>query len=610
MTKRVLAIILIPVLFDGLCLSCSLRPEQTVKTLFTLIKSRTSGIHFKNQVDYSEEFNVYTYRNFYNGAGVGIGDINNDNLLDIYFCGNMVSNKLYLNKGNFEFEDITDKAAVSCGGTWSTGVSMADINGDGWLDLYVCKSGKPGGERRYNELFINNGDLTFTERSKEWGLDMAGLSVQAVFFDYDRDGDLDCYLLTNSIKSVGNFDIVKDQRQIPDSQGGGNKLLRNTGSRFEDVSEAAGIYVSKIGFGLGVTIGDVTNDGWQDIYVSNDFFERDYLYINQKNGTFREVLEEKIKSVSMGSMGADLADINNDGYPDLFVTEMLPQSNARLKTKITFENWNRHILEQENGYFYQYPRNVLQLNNMDATFSEIGRLAGVESTDWSWGALMFDMDNDGLKDIFVANGIYKDLLDQDYVNFMADPQTIRSILSKEKDVIKKMVDVIPSSPISNFAFQNQNGLRFENKATEWGLGEPGFSNGSAYGDLDNDGDLDLVINNVNSEVSIYRNESSQINPQNHYLKFILHGEDANTFGFGTKITLESGNDKFYLEQMPMRGFQSSVDHRPNFGIGTRSLIDRAIIQWPNGEVDEIDSLLANQMIFLEQRKKYRPHKER
>ena len=466
MIQRTLACILNAVVLSGMLVSCSLKQTETGKSMFTPILPSSSGINFRNQVDYSEEFNVYTYRNFYNGAGVGIGDINNDNLPDLYFCGNMVGNKLYLNTGDFTFKDITGHADVSCGGSWSTGVSMADVNGDGWLDLYVCKSGKPGGPNRHNELFINNGDLTFTESSKEWGLDMEGLSVQAVFFDYDRDGDLDCYLLTNSIKSVGNFDIVKDQRKIADAQGGGNKLLRNTGSRFEDVSSSAGIYISRIGFGLGVTIGDINNDGWLDIYVSNDFFERDYLYINQKDGTFREVLEEKIKSLSMGSMGADFADINNDGYPDLFVTEMLPVTNARLKTKITFEGWNRQALELENGYYFQYPRNVLQLNNTDGTFSEVGRLSGVESTDWSWGALMFDMDNDGLKDIFVANGIYKDLLDQDYVNFMADPQTIRSILSKEKNIIKKMVDIIPSNPISNFAFKNMGGLKFENPGSD------------------------------------------------------------------------------------------------------------------------------------------------
>jgi hypothetical protein len=589
--------------------SCSEKSPANPGALFTFMTPRQTGVRFNNKVDYSEQFNVYTYRNFYNGAGVGIGDVNNDNLVDIYLCGNMVGNKLYLNKGNFQFEDITERAGVSCGQSWSTGVTMADVNGDGWLDIHVCKSGAPGGEFRYNQLFINNGDMTFSEKSHEWGIDVAGLSVQAAFFDYDHDGDLDCYLLTNSIRSVGNFDLLKDQRQIPDAQGGGNKLFRNTGSKFEDVSSAAGIYVSRIGFGLGVTIGDINADGWEDIYVSNDFFERDYLYVNKGNGTFNEVLEQKIKSLSMGSMGADLADINNDAYPDLFVTEMLPANNARLKTKITFENWNRHVLELDNGYFYQYPRNVLQLNNRDGSFSEVGRLAGVESTDWSWGALIFDMDNDGLKDIFVANGIYKDLLDQDYVNYMADPQTIRTILSKENGVIKKMVDIIPSNPIPNFAFQNTGNLQFKDKSAEWALDQPGFSNGSSYGDLDNDGDLDLVINNLNGDVAIYRNESRQLRPENHYLKFLLKGRGTNKFGFGTRITLESDGEKMYMEQMPARGFQSSVDHRPNFGIGKRQLIDRAIVQWPDGTVDSLLSVLPDQTIELTQGEKTYVYKQ-
>lgn len=596
--KFLISLFLIHLLFP----SCSSKKESNLKSLYELVSSKESGIHFKNQIDYSEEFNVYTYRNFYNGAGVGVGDINNDNLIDIYICGNKVGNKLYLNRGNFKFEDITDKSGASCGLSWSTGISMVDINGDGWLDLYVSKSGSPGGERRKNELFINNGDMTFTESSKKWGLDIEGLSIQAVFFDYDRDNDLDCYLLTNSIKSVGNYDIVKDQRRVPDIQRGGNKLLRNTGFNFEDVSMEAGIYTSRIGFGLGVIIGDINKDDWQDIYVSNDFFEKDYLYINQMDGTFKESLETFIKSISMGSMGADLADINNDGYPDLFVTEMLPQSNERLKTKITYENWNRQVLEQQNGYYFQYPRNVLQLNNSNNTFSEIGRFAGVESTDWSWGALMFDMDNDGLKDIFVANGIFKDLLDQDYVNFMADPQTIRSILSKDRSVLKKMVDIIPSTPLSNFAFRNLGGLRFKNIAESWGLGEPGFSSGTAYADFDNDGDLDIVINNVNSELSLFRNRASEIYPENHYLKFILQGLDKNQFAFGTKITLNTSRDKFYLEQMPIRGFQSSVDHRPNFGLGNQKVINQVLIQWPNGVTQTLDSVKADQTILLKQPK--------
>ena len=413
--------------------------------LFTLLPSSATGISFSNDVQYTEELNVYTFRNFYNGGGVGIGDINNDGLPDIFFCGNLKSNKLYLNKGNFKFEDITDKAGLNSEGVWSTGVTFADVNGDGLLDIYVCKSGDFKGKNRSNALYINNGfspspsgegrgEVTFTDRAKEYGLDNMGLSTHAVFFDYDHDGDLDCYLLNNSFRSVGNYDLVKDQRKIPDTLGG-NKLYRNDNNHFTDVTAQAGIYSSKIGFGLGVTIADVNKDGWQDIYVSNDFFERDYLYINNKNGTFTESLENSIRELSMNSMGADIADINNDGYPDIYVTDMLPETEARVKTKTNFENWDKYQSNLKNGYYHQFVRNVLQLNQGPANnagnkqgeinFSEIGRLAGVQATDWSWGALITDLNNDGQKDIFVANAIFKDLTDQDYIQYTANPDEVR-----------------------------------------------------------------------------------------------------------------------------------------------------------------------------------------
>jgi hypothetical protein len=543
---------------------------------------------------------MYTYRNFYNGAGVAIGDINNDGLSDIYFCGNMEGNKLYLNKGNFQFEDITEKAGVSCGVIWSTGISMVDVNADGWLDLYVCKSGKPEGSNRFNELFINNHDLTFSEKSKEYGLAVVGLSTHAVFFDYDEDNDLDCYLLTNSIKSVGNYDLIRDQRQISDPQGGGNKLFRNDGFHFTDVTTKAGIFSSKIGFGLGVSISDLNQDGWMDVYVSNDFFERDYLYINNRDGTFKEDAEHEFKSLSMGSMGADIADINNDGYPDIFVTEMLPRTNERIKTKVSFENWNRQQLSLEAGYHYQFPRNVLQLNNGDGSFSEIGRLAEVEATDWSWGALIFDMDNDGLKDIYVSNGIYKDLLDQDYINYMADPQTVRQLFSKDKNVIMKMVDIIPSQPISNLAFQNSGGLRFTNQTVDWGLEHPGFSNGSAYGDLDNDGDLDLVVNNLNMAPFLYRNNSRELYPGNHFLEIILKGKESNLNSIGAKISLISGDQILYAEQNPIKGFMSSVDSKIHFGVGRLEEIDEVKIEWPTGGVTKMSKVKTNQIVtFVE-----------
>ena len=586
-------------------MSCDVaQKEEPPITLFKLLSSEESGIDFVNQLDYTEELNTYTFKNFYNGGGVGLGDFNNDGFLDVFFSGNLVTNKLYLNKGKepsgkaaFHFEDITERSGLNIPGVWTTGVSLVDINADGLLDIYLCKSGPPTDFRRYNELFINNGDLTFTEKAKEYGLDFQGLSVHAAFFDFDKDGDLDCYLLNNSIRSVGGYDLRKDQRNIPDPMGG-NKLLRNDKGKFYDISDKAGIYRSAIGFGLGVTIGDINKDGWSDIYVSNDFFEKDYLYINNQDGTFSEVIEKYMREISLGSMGADMADINNDGLPEIFVTEMLPESDERLKTTSQFENWDKYKRSVEMGYYHQFSRNVLQLNNGDGSFSEIARLAGVHATDWSWGALIFDMDNDGLKDIFVANGIYKDLLDQDYVNFAANPEIVRRIMQREKNVIKGLIDSIPSNKISNYAFQNTNNLKFVNKAQSWGLDLPSYSNGSAYGDLDNDGDLDLVLNNVNMPAFVYENRSKELYPANSSLTFSLSGENGNSKAIGTKITLKVKDQKFYQELSPMRGFMSTVDYKIHFGLGEILSVDSAIIEWPHGKVTVLTDIKANQHIVL------------
>jgi hypothetical protein len=581
----------------------SILPQQ----LFTSLPPEATGIDFENNLEYTEAFNPYTYRNFYNGGGVAIGDVNNDGLADLYFCGNMRPNKLYLNQGNFQFEDITRKAGVACEGVWSSGVSMADVNGDGWLDIYVCKSGSPDGKNRNNELFINNGDLTFTEQSAEWGVDDLGLSTHAVFFDYDKDGDLDCYLLNNSIRSVGGYDIRKDQRKERDPQGG-NKLYRNElirpdgqgAATFTDVSEEAGIYGSMIGFGLGVTVGDVDRDGWQDIYVSNDFFERDYLYINQQDGTFKEVLEERMREISLSSMGADMADINNDGAPEIFVTDMLPGEEARLKTKTVFENWDKYQLNVKNGYFHQFSRNALQLNHGDGVFSEIGRMANVYATDWSWGALIVDLDNDGWKDIFVANGIYKDLTDQDYINFYSDPNTVRAIMEKKEGVIETLIDQIPSEAVPNYVFRNNGDLTFSNTAEEWGMGTPSFSNGSAYGDLDNDGDMDLVTNNVNMPPFLYRNETSHFHPERHFLQFQLRGSKKNTSAFGTQITVYSNDLEYYHEHIPMKGFQSSVDPLVHIGLGDIKQVDSVVVLWPDSKKTVLQNPQLDQVISLSQ----------
>lgn len=577
-------------------LSCSDKKEKE-KALFEKIDPSISGITFSNDLTFSNEFNIYTYRNFYNGGGVGLADFNNDGLLDIFLTANQKSNKLYLNKGDFQFEDVTEKAGVKGKSNWSTGVALADINADGWMDIYVCNSGNVKGDNRENELFINNQDGTFSEKGKEFGVADSGLSTHGVFFDYDMDGDLDLYILNNSYQAIGSFNLRKSEREKRDPQGG-DKLLRNDNGIFKDVSQQAGIYGSVIGFGLGVTAGDVNKDGWPDLYVSNDFFERDYLYLNNQNGTFSEVLTRQIRSISGASMGADMADINNDTWPDLFVTEMLPATNARLKTVTTFEDWNRYQFGVENSYHHQFTRNMLQLNNGDGTFSEIGRFAGVEATDWSWGALIFDFDNDSWRDLFVSNGIYQDLTNQDFLQYASNESFIKSVLENKTVDYKKLTEIIPSNPVSNFAFLNTGGLRFKNATKDLGLFEPGFSNGSAYGDLDNDGDLDLVVNNVNSVSFLYRNKSREINPDNKYLTLQLKGSGLNTNAVGSRVNVYSGNRKYYAELFPNRGFQSSVDPRIHFGLGKIEIADSVIIDWPDGKISKLSSIKTNQMVTI------------
>lgn len=575
--------------------SCSERETK----LFEKLSPSKTGISFANNLSFKKDFNIFTYRNYYNGGGVGLGDINNDGLLDVYFTSNLNENKLYLNKGNFQFEDITTKAGVAGEKSWSTGVSLADINADGFLDIYVSNSGDIKGDNKQNELFINNGDLTFTEMAKEYGLDDKGYSTHAAFFDFDKDGDLDCYLLNNSYK--GGFRITsigKDQRPVRDEVGG-DKLFLNDNGRYIDISEEAGIYGSVIGFGLGVTVGDANNDGWMDIYVSNDFFERDYLYINNQDGTFSESLEKMIKSISAASMGADMADINNDGLSEIFVTDMLPQSDERIKTVTTFDSWDRHQNIKTSGYWNQYTRNTLQLNNGNSTFSEIGRLTGVEATDWSWGALMFDFQNDGNKDIFVANGIYQDLTDQDFLQYVTQDEVIQQIASPGSVDFQKLIDLIPSVPISNYAFLNNGNLDFNDMTLDLGLDEPSFSNGSAYGDLDNDGDYDLVVNNVNMESFIYMNNTDKLYPFNNYLKVKLIGDKSNLNAVGSSVTVFVGDNKYYLEQMPIRGFQSTVDNNLIFGLGENNIIDSVVVRWDDGKITKKNLIEANKTINIE-----------
>ena len=570
--------------------------KDTPITLFTLLDNSETGITFRNDVPYTEEFNTYTYRNFYNGGGVALGDINNDGLVDIYFTGNLGDNKLYLNKGNWVFEDITEKAGVACSGVWSTGVTMVDINGDGLLDIYVCKAGPPGGAGRHNELFINQGDLTFKESAAEYGLDITGLSIHAAFFDYDGDGDLDCYILSNSLRSVGGFDFIEGQRNFSDYEG--DKLLRNDDGVFVDLTEEAQIYSSKIGYGLGVTLGDFNGDHWPDIFISNDFFEKDYLYINQGNGTFKEVSDDAFPSISMGSMGADAADLNNDLLSDIFVTEMLPRDHIRRRSKNVYETWDKYQEAFRKGYHHQYSRNSLHRNIGSNTFLDISRFAGVADTEWSWASLAQDYDNDGLKDLFVSNGIFKDILDKDYLNYSANETMIRSMIERKEQVLTMLIDSMPSVPVMNCMFKNIGNMQFEMVSKDWGLNQLSFSNGSAYADLDNDGDLDLVVNNVNMPAFVYRNNLDTA--LNRSIRFKLEGEGMNRFAIGAKIIIKYNGNQAMVENYPSRGFQSSVEPILHFGTGSSMEVDSVIVIWPDRKVTTLTHLKTNKTYSVNQ----------
>ena len=554
-----------------------------------------TGISFNNLLSYTEDFNPYTYRNFFNGGGVALGDINNDGLIDIYFTGNIVDNALYLNKGNWKFDDITDFAGVSCKDNWSTGATFVDINQDGLLDLYVTKSGKPGGENRHNELFINNGDLTFKESSSEYGLDIEGLSVHAAFFDYDGDLDLDAYVLNNSIRSVGSYDLIEGQRNIPSQDG--NQLLENRNNKFENVSSDKGIFSSNIGFGLGITLSDFNGDLWPDLFISNDFFEKDYLYLNNNGDGFSEESLTYFDALSMGSMGADAADMDNDLIPDLIVTEMLPETLSRQKNKQVYESYDKFTLAGSKGYHKQYPRNALQ-RNLGNTFYEVGRQLGLSATEWSWAALLFDMDNDGYKDVYISNGIYKDLLDRDYLNYYANDEQISQILREGKEVITDLIDLMPSKAVTNSVFRNNGDFTFSDKRLGWGLNQPSFSNGSAYGDLDNDGDLDLVVSNVNSEAFIFENHSEVEN--HHFLSVILRDNGPNKFAIGAKaIAYLTDGNKIMIEQFPSRGFQSSVPYRLHFGLGKVNSLDSLEIYWPDRKRSVIRDIQIDQILEID-----------
>jgi hypothetical protein len=584
--------ILLGLLISILLVSC----KHTKPKLFSLLDKGDTGIDFRNILQEDSDMNVMNYSYFYNGGGVAIGDINNDGLQDILFTGNMVKNRLYLNKGNLKFEDITAASGIADNQGWCTGATMVDINGDGNLDIYICRSADVDPDRRKNLLLINNGNLTFTERAAEFGLDDSGYSTQASFFDYDKDGDLDMFLINHSLQEYSTGAQENPELRTQKNPNFANKLYQNNKGRFKNVSDGAGITSNVLTFGLGLAVSDVNLDGWLDIYVSNDFNEPDYLFINNRNGTFTDELSKRIDQISMYSMGSDFADFNNDGLTDLITLDMLAEDNVTQKMHSGSENFDKMQFLFKKGFFNQFSRNMLQKNNGDGTFSEIGQFAGVSNTDWSWAALFSDFDNDGYKDLFISNGYVKDYTDMDFLKYTVD-QTIRVKQGGNQAVVTDYIKQMPTIEIPNYIFKNNGQGSFDKCTSEWGLDQNGVSAGAAYADLDNDGDMDLVVNNTNAFAGIYKNNNESLSKSN-YIRLHLKGTAANPFAIGARISVFSGGHLSYQEQMPVRGFQSSVDPILNFGLGKRSRIDSMVIVWPDDRRQVLKNVKVNQLLTV------------
>ncbi len=582
---------------SALLLVSSCRPgDQTPEQpLFSLVPVERSGLDFVNEIIEQEAFNVLEYEYFYNGGGVAVGDINNDGLPDLYFTANMGPDRLFLNKGNLQFEDITGSTGIVENPNWTTGVTMADVNGDGFLDIYVCRSGKVSEERRRNALYINNGDLTFTDRAAEYGIDDPSYSTHATFFDYDRDGDLDLFLLNHSIERYFRFNVyfMKQQRDPL----AGDKLYRNDNGRFVNVSEEAGIIGNPLGFGLSAIVSDINKDGWLDLYVANDYVEDDYLYINNRDGTFREEVRSWFAHTSYSSMGSDIGDFNNDGLPDILTLDMLAEDNLRQKLLKGPEDFRFYENMRLNGYHEQYMRNMLQLNNGNGSFSEIGQLAGIATTDWSWAALFADFDRDGFKDILVTNGYMRDYTNMDFLEFtlkeafMEAQQTGKSLSAHE------LVQHMPTSPLRNYIYRNNGHLQFEDKSVAWGLDHSGLSNGAVFADLDRDGDLDIVVNNINAAAYLYEN-LADVQLDTRFLQIRLEGPAGDRFGIGSKVQVTGPNgEQFYREMVPSRGYLSAVEPELFFGVGDLDSVEVTVV-WTDQSVQHLEAVPTNQFLTL------------
>ncbi|MBT8294905.1 MAG: CRTAC1 family protein, partial [Gramella sp.] len=587
-----------------LFISCA---DETVKkedTRLRFVPSEISGIDFNNKITTTKELNILNYLYFYNGAGIAAADFNNDGLVDLYFAANMASDKLYLNQGDLKFREISKAAGISQIASWSTGVTSIDINNDGLLDIYVCEVGNYKSLKGANKLYINQGvDLNgipqFSEEAATYNLDFQGMSTQSAFFDYDLDGDLDMFLMNHSVHPNSNYGVGANRKESDSISG--DRLFRNDNGEFTDISAESGIYSSKIGYGLGLAIGDLNNDHYPDIYVGNDFFENDYLYINQKDGSFKDQISAEnsgIGHTSHYSMGVDIADFNNDGLLDVVSLDMLPEDLTTYKasgTDYSYQIYNNYL---NKGYANQYMQNALQLNQGNANFSEIAHITGVAATEWSWAPLLTDIDNDGNKDLFITNGIVGATNDMDYISFIANEKIQKRLSKGINDMDMKIIEEIPEKRTSNYFFRNKGSLEFENMNGEWIHPKNSFSNGAIYADLDNDGDLDLVTNNVNEEAFLYENLSRCMDSL-QYLKFRFDGPELNRFGIGVKVTLYTRNGVQTQENYPTRGYLSAVSPSLHFGLGNLRIVDSIDIAWPGGNWQRLFEIEADQSLNID-----------